>query len=211
MLYICILFNSLWLYVCYEIKYGNFYNLVRDVLKFTRLTVNSVARAKSSVVVLPKGVHVQTKSGFPVTRRGDRKGRRGKGTAACRPARLGIPERSLPYRGGALPPNNGSHIIAFIAHWTLNIPYFSFCSMVPSLVADHQRTDWVNRAAKSPAPGVTCFKTGRKRTLDERKSQPIWILSYKFSALCAFFYFKHFTNILLNSSESRKHIDIKRM
>lgn len=72
--------------------------------------------------------------------------------AAC-PGRPGIPERSPWYRGGALPPNNSSHIIAFIAHWTLNIPYFSFCSTVPSFVPDHQRTDWVNRVAKSPLGG----------------------------------------------------------
>jgi len=70
--------------------------------------------------------------GFSVTPRGNRGGKGGEGgltrpylllhtsdfhwTDAAYPARPGIPVRSPWYRGGALPPNNSSHIIAFIAH-----------------------------------------------------------------------------------------------
>lgn len=101
----------------------------------------------------------------------------------CRPV---SPGRSPPYRGGALPPNNGCHIIAFIAHWTLNIPYFSFCSMVPSFVPDHQRTDWVNRVAKRARSAVTCFKTDRKRILDGRKLERF---EFYRAIFCWFFFY----------------------
>lgn len=40
------------------------YNSVRGILKLMMLIVNSISRVKSPVVVLPKGVHIQTKSRF---------------------------------------------------------------------------------------------------------------------------------------------------
>lgn len=45
--------------------------------------------------------------------------------------------------------------------------------MVPSFVPDHQRTDWVNRVAKSLLGGDLFQETDRKRTLDGHKPEQL--------------------------------------